>query len=225
MPGTPWPDRSRCLTTWVVIPLASLSPTTAARYRQRPGAISVEPTRPGRWLVCRGIHPALAWEWRADPAACRANAGTGAVALFALCMREIRNRECVANRLAIRGAAMEWDYSERYAELTGCSLRQCPECHRGRLVLVAFPPKCACHCPPSIRHDPVLAIRTLRLFRWFIARAKHNCRAPGHGNQSAPRATGGIAVAGHCSPLPWPLRYFCANFVLSNDLFPESGFD
>jgi len=29
------------------------------------------------------------------------------------------------------------DYRERYEELTGCSLRECPVCHQGRMVTVA----------------------------------------------------------------------------------------
>ena len=30
------------------------------------------------------------------------------------------------------------DYRERYEELTGCSLRECPFCHQGRMVTVAI---------------------------------------------------------------------------------------
>ena len=30
------------------------------------------------------------------------------------------------------------DYRERYEELTGCSLRECPFCHHGRMVIVAI---------------------------------------------------------------------------------------
>jgi hypothetical protein len=30
------------------------------------------------------------------------------------------------------------DYRDRYEDLTGCSLRQCPQCQRGRMVLVAI---------------------------------------------------------------------------------------
>ena len=33
------------------------------------------------------------------------------------------------------------DYLDRYEDLTGCSLRQCPQCQRGRMVLVAILPK------------------------------------------------------------------------------------
>jgi hypothetical protein len=46
--------------------------------------------------------------------------------------------------------AMESDYRDRYEELTGCSLRQCPECRRGRMVLVAILPKSTCRCPAAI---------------------------------------------------------------------------
>ena len=30
------------------------------------------------------------------------------------------------------------DYRDRYEELTGCSLRECPVCHQGRMVIVAI---------------------------------------------------------------------------------------
>jgi hypothetical protein len=46
--------------------------------------------------------------------------------------------------------ALESDYRDRYEELTGCSLRQCPECRRGRMVLVAILPKSTCRCPAAI---------------------------------------------------------------------------
>ncbi len=46
--------------------------------------------------------------------------------------------------------AMEPDYRDRYEELTGCSLRQCPQCHRGLMVLVAILPKSSCRCPAAI---------------------------------------------------------------------------
>ncbi|MGH9632046.1 MAG: IS91 family transposase [Bryobacteraceae bacterium] len=46
--------------------------------------------------------------------------------------------------------AMDPDYRDRYEELTGCSLRQCPQCHRGRMVLVAILPKSTCRCPAAI---------------------------------------------------------------------------
>jgi len=45
---------------------------------------------------------------------------------------------------------IEPDYRERYEELTGCSLRQCPQCHRGRMVLVAILPRSTCLCPAAI---------------------------------------------------------------------------
>jgi hypothetical protein len=44
----------------------------------------------------------------------------------------------------------EQDYRDRYEDLTGCSLRQCPKCQRGRMVLVAILPKSPCNSPPAI---------------------------------------------------------------------------
>jgi len=44
----------------------------------------------------------------------------------------------------------EQDYRDRYEELTGCSLRQCPQCQRGRMVLVAILPKSPDHSPVEI---------------------------------------------------------------------------
>ena len=35
----------------------------------------------------------------------------------------------------------EQDYRDRYEDITGCSLRQCPQCQRGRMVLVTILPK------------------------------------------------------------------------------------
>ena len=32
------------------------------------------------------------------------------------------------------------DYRDRYEELTGCSLRECPVCHQGRMVTIAILP-------------------------------------------------------------------------------------
>src|SRR6266487_2357295 len=42
------------------------------------------------------------------------------------------------------------DYRDRYEDLTGCSLRQCPQCQRGRMVLIAILPKAACNSPLTI---------------------------------------------------------------------------
>jgi len=44
----------------------------------------------------------------------------------------------------------EHDYRDRYEELTGCSLRQCPVCQRGRMVLIAILPKSQAHSPIRI---------------------------------------------------------------------------
>ena len=45
---------------------------------------------------------------------------------------------------------VERDYRDRYEDLTGCSLRQCPQCQRGRMVLVAILPKSPNTAPVSI---------------------------------------------------------------------------
>jgi len=42
------------------------------------------------------------------------------------------------------------DYRDRYEDLTGCSLRQCPQCQRGRMVLVAILPKSPSRSPVMI---------------------------------------------------------------------------
>ncbi len=39
----------------------------------------------------------------------------------------------------------EQDYRDRYEDLTGCSLRQCPQCQRGRMVVVAILPRATCN--------------------------------------------------------------------------------
>jgi hypothetical protein len=44
----------------------------------------------------------------------------------------------------------EQEYRDRYEDLTGCSLRQCPQCQRGRMVLVAILPKSPDNYPMSI---------------------------------------------------------------------------
>ncbi|HEX8810891.1 MAG TPA: IS91 family transposase [Terracidiphilus sp.] len=41
----------------------------------------------------------------------------------------------------------EQDYRDRYEDLTSSSLRQCPQCQRGRMVLVAMLPKSPNYCP------------------------------------------------------------------------------
>jgi hypothetical protein len=42
------------------------------------------------------------------------------------------------------------DYRDRYKDLTGCSLRQCPQCQRGRMMPVAILPRCPAHRPVHI---------------------------------------------------------------------------
>jgi len=44
----------------------------------------------------------------------------------------------------------EQDYRDRYEDLTGCSLRQCPQCQRGRMVLVAILPRSPGYSPVII---------------------------------------------------------------------------
>jgi hypothetical protein len=44
----------------------------------------------------------------------------------------------------------EQDYRDRYEDLTGCSLRQCPQCQRGRMVRVAILPKSPDHSAVNI---------------------------------------------------------------------------
>jgi Putative transposase/Transposase zinc-binding domain len=46
--------------------------------------------------------------------------------------------------------AAEQDYLDRYEELTGSSLRQCPQCQRGRMVLVAILPAVTGNYPTVI---------------------------------------------------------------------------
>lgn len=44
----------------------------------------------------------------------------------------------------------EEDYRDRYENLTGCSLKRCPQCQQGRMVLVAILPKGSSHSPIKI---------------------------------------------------------------------------
>jgi hypothetical protein len=46
--------------------------------------------------------------------------------------------------------ALEKDYRDRYQELTGRSLYQCPLCGQGRMLVVAILPKYPCHSAPPI---------------------------------------------------------------------------
>jgi hypothetical protein len=45
-------------------------------------------------------------------------------------------------------AAPPLDYRDRYQQLTGCSLWECPACHRGRMRVVEALP--AAHGPPAV---------------------------------------------------------------------------
>jgi hypothetical protein len=45
---------------------------------------------------------------------------------------------------------VEKDYRDRYEDLTGRSLRQCPQCQQGRMVVVAIFPNSPGHCPGII---------------------------------------------------------------------------
>ena len=45
------------------------------------------------------------------------------------------------------------DYRDRYEELTGCALRECPQCHRGRMVVVELLPRIPGRLPPPWRAD------------------------------------------------------------------------
>jgi hypothetical protein len=42
------------------------------------------------------------------------------------------------------------DYRDRYEDLTGCWLRQCPQCQRGRMAPVAILPKSPGKSPVTI---------------------------------------------------------------------------
>jgi len=42
---------------------------------------------------------------------------------------------------------VERDYRDRYEDLTGCSLRQCPQCQRGRMLSVAILPRSPDYSP------------------------------------------------------------------------------
>jgi Putative transposase/Transposase zinc-binding domain len=44
-------------------------------------------------------------------------------------------------------APVETDYRDRYEDLTGASLRQCPQCQRGRMAPVALLPRSLSSCP------------------------------------------------------------------------------
>lgn len=44
----------------------------------------------------------------------------------------------------------EKDYRDRYEELTGQSLHQCPQCKQGRMLVVEILPRSLCRCAPPI---------------------------------------------------------------------------
>ena len=44
----------------------------------------------------------------------------------------------------------EKDYRDRYEELAGQSLHQCPQCKQGRMLVVKILPRSLCRCAPSI---------------------------------------------------------------------------
>jgi len=44
----------------------------------------------------------------------------------------------------------EKDYRDRYEELTSDSLRQCPQCQQGRMLVVEILPRLPCKSPPSM---------------------------------------------------------------------------
>jgi hypothetical protein len=46
--------------------------------------------------------------------------------------------------------SVEEDYRDRYEDLTGRSVRQCPQCRQGRMVMVAIIPNSPGHCPAII---------------------------------------------------------------------------
>jgi hypothetical protein len=46
-------------------------------------------------------------------------------------------------------ATVERDYRDRYEDLTNCSLRQCPQCQRGRMLSIAI-------LPPSPHYSPAI---------------------------------------------------------------------
>jgi len=49
-----------------------------------------------------------------------------------------------------RAAPVEQDYRDRYEDLTGSSLRQCPQCRCGHMVLVAMLPRSSDWSPATI---------------------------------------------------------------------------
>jgi len=50
----------------------------------------------------------------------------------------------------IHAMAAEKDYRERYEELTGVSLHQCPQCKQGRMLVIEILPRSPCLSAASI---------------------------------------------------------------------------
>ena len=64
---------------------------------------------------------------------------------LALCRRLLNMPPNVPRR-----PAAEQDYRDEYEELTGSSLRQCPQCHGGHMVPVAILPRSPCASPAAV---------------------------------------------------------------------------
>lgn len=68
------------------------------------------------------------------------------------------------------------DYRDQHEDLTGISLRQCPHCQRGRMVLVAMLPRSCDDCPNDrglIMNTPlVLQIRLARVLALPVQRRR-----------------------------------------------------
>jgi len=45
---------------------------------------------------------------------------------------------------------VEKDYRDRFEELTGQSLHQCPQCRQGHMLVVEILPRSPCRCAPPI---------------------------------------------------------------------------
>ena len=71
------------------------------------------------------------------------SSGTDRQAKLARCRRLLGMHESDLPHAALD----EEDYRDQYEDLTGNSLRQCPQCKRGRMVLVAMLPRSFDYCP------------------------------------------------------------------------------
>jgi hypothetical protein len=72
-----------------------------------------------------------------------------------LCSRSRQEKLALCRRLlgmpsSVPTTTAEHDYRDRFEDLTGSSLRQCPECHRGHMVPVAILPSSPSVCPAVI---------------------------------------------------------------------------